>query len=252
MKMLLASQDNKRIRELKKLASSRAFRRETGLLFCEGDTLYRDALAYGGRIEAVFFREGSDFPLPEGVPHYELTDRLFRFVSEVETPQNVIFTARLPEPDPSILRRPALFLDGVSDPGNLGTVLRTAVAFGIPVILGEGSADPTSPKVVRSAMGALFRAKLYQGDIGTVIPGMLEAGVPVYAATLSEKSVPLPGISLSGASVVIGNEARGVSEEVRKLSSGEILIPMPGDAESLNAAVAAAILMWEMTKENRA
>ena len=85
-----------------------------------------------------------------------------------------------------------------------------------------------------------------------LVLGMLEAGVPVYAATLSEKSVPLPGISLSGASVVIGNEARGVSEEVRKLSSGEILIPMPGDAESLNAAVAAAILMWEMTKENRA
>ena len=249
--MLLASADNKRVRELKKLASSRAFRRERGLLFCEGDTLYRDALDYGARIETVSLREGMSLPLPDGAGSFELTDRVFRLLSEVETPQNVIFTARLPEADPALARKPALLLDAVSDPGNLGTVLRTAVAFGIPVIVGEGSADPTSPKVVRSAMGALFRAALYQGDLRKVVPAMKEAGVPVYAATLSEKSVPLPEVSLSGASVVVGNEAHGVSEEVRALSTGEIVIPMPGNAESLNAAVAASILMWEMSREKQ-
>ena len=246
--MLIASQDNKKVKELKKLAASRDLRRETGLLFCEGDTLYRDALSYGARIEAVYFREGAELPRPEGIEPYELTDRVFRNLSEVETPQNVIFTARLPEPDPAVLTGPALLLDGIADPGNLGTILRTAVAFGIPVIVGEGSADPTSPKAVRSAMGALFRAKLWQGDLGTVLPGMKAAGVPVYAATLSERSVPLPGVRLAGASAVVGNEARGVSEKVRKLCTGEIIIPMPGDAESLNAAVAASILMWEMSK----
>ncbi len=249
--MLLASQDNKKVRDLKKLASSRAFLRETGLLFCEGDTLYRDALSYGARIDTVFFREGTEFPVPEGSGVYELTDRVFRLLSEVDTPQNVIFTARLPGEDTKILSGPALLLDGVSDPGNLGTILRTAVAFGIPVVIGEGSVDVTSPKVVRSAMGALFRAKICQGDLGKIIPAMIGAGIQVFAATLSERSVPLPETTLSGVSAVVGNEAHGVSERVRKLCSGEILIPMPGGAESLNAAVAASILMWEMSKTNQ-
>ena len=250
--MLLSSQDNKKIRELKKLSSSRAFRRETGLLFCEGDTLFRDAVAYGAEIGSVFLREGSGLSCPEGIEVYEVSEKLFRSLSEVETPQNVIFTAHLPTEDPAIASGPALLLDALADPGNLGTVLRTAVAFGIPVILGEGSVDPTSPKVVRSAMGALFRAKLLSGDLKKIVPVMKKAGVPVYAATLSERSVPLASLSLEGVSVAVGNEAHGVSKEIRALSDKEIVIPMPGGAESLNAAVAASILMWEMTKETKA
>ena len=250
--MLLTSSENRKIKELKKLASSRAFRRETGLLFCEGDTLYRDALAYGAEVRSAFFREGAELPCPEGIERYDLSEKLFCSLSEVETPQNVIFTVSLPEKEWETWPVPALLLDGVGDPGNLGTILRTAVAFGVPVIVGEGCADLTSPKTVRSAMGALFRAKIRREDLKKTIPVMRGAGIPVFAATLSEKSVPLESVSLRRASVAVGNEAHGVSEEIRALSAHEIVIPMPGGAESLNAAVAASILMWEMTKEKNA
>ena len=246
--MLVTSSDNKRYKELRKLASSRQARRREGVLFCEGDTLLKDALTYRAPVREVWFREGHECPLPEGIVYNALPDRLFDALSEVETPQNAIFLVSLSE-NGSGEEGPEILLDGVADPGNLGTILRTAVAFDLPVFIGEGSADFTAPKVVRSAMGALFRARLRTGDILEEIERLKKAGVRVLSATLGEKSRLLGEDNLKNTAVVIGNEANGVSEKVRAASSGEIIIPMKGNCESLNAAVAAAVFMWEMQKE---
>ena len=246
--MLVTSQDNKRLKELRKLAASRQARKREGVLFCEGDTLLKDAVTYRAPLKEVWFREGHEYPLPEGVVYNSLPDKLFDALSEVETPQNAIFLAEIPR-NAEEKACPEILLDGVADPGNLGTVIRTAVAFDIPLFIGEGSADFTSPKVVRSAMGSLFRAKIRTGDTSDEVKRLREAGIRVLSATLGEKSRLLGGETLKNTAIVIGNEANGVSEKVRAVSSGEIIIPMKGDCESLNAAVAAAVFMWEMQKE---
>ncbi len=244
--MLITSNDNKRLKELKKLASSKAARKREGVLFCEGDTLLKDALTYHAPIKEVWFRAGHECPLPEGTIFNSLPDKLFDALSEVETPQNAVFLTAIREkeaPD-----APPLILDGVADPGNLGTIIRTAVAFDIPLFIGEGSADFTSPKVVRSAMGALFRASIRTGDVSEEVERLKAKGIAVLSATLGERSRLLGEADIGNTAFVVGNEANGVSEKVKALSSGEIIIPMKGECESLNAAVAAAILMWEMAK----
>ena len=142
-----------------------------------------------------------------------------------------------------------LLLDGLQDPGNLGTILRTAEAFALgAVVLCEGCADPFSPKVVRSTMGAVFRLPCVQLPLKEALDLLKTAGLPVYATALHEDSVPLSAVSLSRAAVIIGSEGRGVSDPALCLSNKRVIIPMRGRAESLNAGVAAAIVIYEMTK----
>jgi len=247
--MRITAADNKKIKDLRKLAASSKARRENQLCFCEGDTLFEDALSYGVEIDHVFFREGHEKELPVGIDYDSLENRLFDGLSQVESPQNVIFTAKMPEekepPQGSVL-----LLDSLQDPGNLGTIIRTAVAFGIPVFMGEGCVDPFSPKVVRSAMGALFRVHLRRGDIFREIERLQEEESRVLAATLTARSMLLGKENLLRTSVIIGNEGKGVSSAVTEKADGEIIIPMTPDCESLNAAMAAGIMMWEM-KKNR-
>lgn len=245
--MLIQSADNKRVKLLHKLASSRAARKSAGLCFCEGDTLYKDALEYKAQIKSVYFREGHEGPVPAGAEWNSLPDKLFNAISQVDSPQNVIFLCAL-EQQKEIYNGPPILLDGVADPGNMGTVIRTAVAFGHPLIVGDGSADIYSPKVVRSAMGALFRADIRVENLQNAIPRIKRDGVRVLAATLSEKSGTLGSENMRNTAIVIGNEANGVSPAVCSICDGEIMIPMRGGCESLNAAVAASIFMWEMAK----
>ena len=137
----------------------------------------------------------------------------------------------------------------MQDPGNLGTILRTAEAFALgAVVLCEGCADPFSPKVVRSTMGAVFRLPCVQLPLADALARLKTAGLPVYATALHEDSVPLSSVSLGRAAVIIGSEGRGVSESALRLSDRRVIIPMHGRAESLNAGVAAAIVIYEMTK----
>lgn len=182
---------------------------------------------------------------------YCAEDALFRLASEVESPQNVIFSCMQPQWDAAALddREQVLLLDGLQDPGNLGTILRTAEAFALgAVVLCEGCADPFSPKVVRSTMGAVFRLPCVQLPLADALALLKTAGLPVYATALHEDSVPLSSVSLGRAAVIIGSEGRGVSESALRLSDRRVIIPMHGRAESLNAGVAAAIVIYEMTK----
>ena len=139
-----------------------------------------------------------------------------------------------------------LVLDGVQDPGNVGTIWRTADALGADgLILVNGCADPFSPKTVRSTMGACFRLPVYEVE-AEQLPGLMEeSGLPLYATALREDTVDIKTAQLERCAVIIGSEGRGVSEQLLKASSRTVKIPMRERCESLNAAVAAAIVLWE-------
>ena len=140
-------------------------------------------------------------------------------------------------------------LDGVQDPGNVGTIWRTADAFGANgLILCNGCADPWSPKTVRATMGAVFRLPVYEGTLDETADKLAAASIPLYAAALREDTVDVRDVRLDSAAVIIGSEGRGVSERALSLCQSTIKIPMRARCESLNAAVAASVVLWEMAR----
>jgi TrmH family RNA methyltransferase len=137
-------------------------------------------------------------------------------------------------------------LDGIQDPGNLGTILRTADALQIPVALLEGCADPYSHKVVRASMGAVFRTPVQQTTWEEAKLRCEDAGIAVAVTALSDRAVDIRRASLNEMAVVIGSEGQGVRHEIIEAAAHELIIPMNPNCESLNAAIAAAIVMWQM------
>ena len=139
-----------------------------------------------------------------------------------------------------------LLLDGIQDPGNLGTILRTADALDVPVVLLEGCADPYSHKVVRSSMGAVLRTPVVQSTWEQVRSACADTGIPVGVTALSDRAKDLRQADLKTMAVVIGSEGQGVRKEILEAADAELIIPMNPHCESLNAAVAATIVMWQM------
>ena len=256
----IQSRQNAALRHLARLGRERKYRRSTGEMLCEGGKMLYEAISSGAQVRTLLVREGREDDLPPelleraeqmGAALYRAPDALFRLASEVETPQEVIFSCRQPKWTGDALdgKRQVLLLDGLQDPGNLGTILRTAEAFALgAVVLCEGCADPFSPKVVRSTMGAVFRLPCVSLPLREAVNRLRQNGLPIYATALHEDSVPLGEVPLGRAAVIIGSEGRGVSQEALELSDKRVTIPMAGRAESLNAGVAAAIVIYEMTK----
>ena len=166
----------------------------------------------------------------------------------MQTPQGALFLCRLPEKAEFCPQPGMLVLDGIQDPGNLGTILRTADALEIPVVLLEGCADPYSHKVVRSSMGAVFRTPVIQSTWQQVKAACRGAGIPVAVTALSDRAEDLRLAPTESMAVVIGSEGQGVRREILAEADRELIIPMNPRCESLNAAVAAAIVMWQMKK----
>ena len=170
-------------------------------------------------------------------------------ISPVKTPQGVLFTCRLPQaPLPRTLTgRRYVLLDGVQDPGNVGTVWRTADAFGAAgLFLLPGCAEPFAPKTVRATMGACFRLPVYETAADGLAPWLGEQGLPLYATALREDTVDLRQADLSRCAVVIGSEGRGISDGLLSQCEKTLKIPMRARCESLNAAAAATVVLWEM------
>ena len=140
-------------------------------------------------------------------------------------------------------------LDGVQDPGNVGTIWRTADAFGAAgLVLLPGCADPFSPKTVRASMGACFRLPVWEAGLDELDAALRRAGVPLYATALREDTEDVRSAALAGAAVIIGSEGRGVSRQALERCQKTLKIPMRERCESLNAAVAAAVVLWEMAR----
>ena len=248
--LTITSRDNPQIKQVRALLSGSRARREAGLFVCEGFTPLGEALRRGCTPRAIFCLEGEEHRLPPlTCPTCLVTRPVLEKLSDVPAPQGVVFTLPLPPLEEALPEGERfLALDQLRDPGNVGTVLRTADAFGLDgVILLGDCADPFSPKVVRSAMGSLFRARLCRMSGEALRAQLAGRGIPLCAAALGEDSIPVTGVDLHRACVVVGNEAHGVSPEVLALCDKRIIIPIQS-AESLNAGVAAGILMWEMRR----
>ncbi len=244
----ITSRANPLCAHFRKLASSRAYRQEAGEFLCDSPKLLREACLWGAPVRTVLHTPGVPLPDLDGADVREVSESVMAAVSPMETPQGVVFTcAMAPPPLPTCLEPGRyLVLDGIQDPGNTGTILRTADAFDCrAVFLLPGCADLYSPKTLRSAMGAHFRSAQWSCTLEDAAALFRAAGVPLYAAALGPDTADVRRMDLTSAALVIGSEGRGVSPQALAACQGTLQIPMSGRCESLNAAVAAAVLLWE-------
>ena len=247
----ITSRTNPLITRIRKLTGDRKYRRREGVMVCEGPKMLAEALRWGAGLETILWQTGTHPPagIPQGVRQVEVPGDLLRSVAPTETPQRVLFLARLPAralPEELTGSR-YLVLDGLQDPGNLGTLWRTADAFGADgLLLLPGCADPWSPKTLRSTMGACFRLPVWEGKLEDLLPRLARAGLPLYATALGEDTQDIRTLPLGRAAVVIGSEGRGVSPAVLAASEKTLQIPMTERCESLNAAAAGTVVLWQM------
>jgi len=243
----ITSRKNPLLQQVKKLLSSRKDREAAGLYVSDGTKLLEEAAKYA-RLDTVILSDGVEAAVPENVRVVRVPGDVMESISPMRSPQGALFVCKLPEKKTFVPQRGMLLLDGIQDPGNLGTMLRTADALNVPVCLLEGCADPYSHKVVRSSMGAVFRTDVVQATWEEVKKSCAEAGVPVAVTALSDRARDIRSEDVSSMAVVIGSEGQGVRKEILEAADAELIIPMNSRCESLNAAVAATIVMWQMQK----
>jgi TrmH family RNA methyltransferase len=246
MEQRITARKNPLLQQVRRLLTSRKERETTGLFVADGTKLLAEAVAWWPGLETVILSDGIDAAVPSHVRVVRVPEDVMASISPMQTPQGALFLCRLPEKTPFVPKPGMLLLDGIQDPGNLGTILRTADAFHIPVTLLEGCADPYSHKVVRASMGAVFRSPVYQTTWEEAKAICNEKNIPVAVTALSDRAVDLRQAPLATMAVVIGSEGQGVRREILESAQQELIIPMQAHCESLNAAVAAAIVMWQM------
>ena len=244
----ITSRKNPFLQQVKKLLSSRKAREEAGLFVSDGTKLLEEAVKYYPGLDTVILSEGVQANVPDHVKVVRVPGDVMESISPMQSPQGALFLCRLPEKKKFVPNPGMLFLDGIQDPGNLGTMLRTADALNIPVCLLEGCADPYSHKVVRSSMGAVFRTPVVQSTWAAVQTACQDAGIPIAVTALSDRAKDIRSAALEKMAVVIGSEGQGVRKEILESADAELIIPMNPRCESLNAAVAATIVMWQMVK----
>jgi len=253
----IRSRSNPTVKALVKLAGSSRERRRTGSTLLEGERLVRAYGESGRKAETVLASESAladpairgfveNFPARA---HLALADGIFASVSQLASAAGVAAVIRTPEPGPVARLLPGcLLLENIQDPGNLGSILRTAVAAGSrQVFLSRGSVFAWAPKVVRAGMGAHFFLSIFEGvdlaEVARSFPGRIVATSPRAATSLYD-------VDLRGeVAWLLGNEGAGLSAEARGLATTQVRIPMPGQAESLNVAAAAAICLFEQIRQ---
>jgi len=245
----ITSRQNPLLQHLVRLQAGAGERRRSNEIVGDGWKLLEEALHYGA-VRAVIAAEGQTLPaLPASVRIAAVPASLLEAVSRMETPQGVLFIADRPAEDDAPLQVGSLILDGVQDPGNVGTVIRAAEAFGAPqIVLTEGCADPFGPKALRASMGSAFRQPVKTVERADVPSLCRAAGLKLLATALSDTAKPLGNAFLENAVVVIGSEGRGVSRTLLDAADECVIIPMEGQVESLNAAAAATVILWELRR----
>lgn len=245
----ITARKNPLLQQVRRLLSSRKERQQTGLFVADGTKLLQEAIRWWPGLHTVILSDGIEAAAPAGVRTVYVPEDVMASISPMQTPQGALFICRLPEPVEFVPQPGMLLLDGIQDPGNLGTILRTADALDIPVALLEGCADPYSHKVVRASMGAVFRKPVVQTTWEAAQQACRENHIPVAVTALSDRTQDLREASLKAMAVVIGSEGQGVRQQILESAQKELIIPMNERCESLNAAIASAIVMWQM-KQN--
>lgn len=242
----ITSRKNPFLQQVKRLLSSHKERQQAGLFAADGIKLLTEAVRYCDGLNTVILSDGVEADIPDHVRLVRVPGDVMESISPMQTPQGALFLCKLPEKQEFIPKPGMLLLDGIQDPGNLGTILRTADALEIPVALLEGCADPYSHKTVRASMGAVFRTPVMTVSWDDAKTACLRADISVAVTALSPKAVDLRNAQLSKMAVVIGSEGQGVRPSIMEAAQEQLIIPMNPRCESLNAAVAASIVMWQM------
>lgn len=259
----ITSRDNPAVRRAIKLMTSARERRKSGFIICEGARLCRDAAESGVRGEEFFCTAAARKKYPEQVAKLEkisketylITEELAAKIGDTDSPQGIFLTAKTPSVETDMNKLKAVgqyvLLENLQDPSNVGAIFRTAEAIGIDgIILTDGCASCFAPKALRAGMGAMFRIPIFQtSHAPEAMQAAVERNMRPMAAVPREDASDVTAIKFfRGAIMCIGNEGNGLTEELISACPERVTIPMNGRAESLNAATAAAILMWEMMR----
>ena len=244
----ITSRKNPLLQQVKKLLSSRKAREEAGIFVADGTKLLQEAVRYYPGLRTVILSEGVEADVPDHVRVIRVPGDVMESISPMASPQGALFLCDLPEEKAFLPKGGMLLLDGIQDPGNLGTILRTADALDVPAVLLEGCADPYSHKVVRASMGAVLRKDVIRSTWDQVQSACRAAGIRIGVTALSDRASDIRKADLKNMAVVIGSEGQGVRREILDSADAELIIPMNAHCESLNAAVAATIVMWELAR----
>ncbi len=258
----IESRNNQNVKDIIKLIKSARERRERAACVVEGLRLCSDVASSKITIKQFYFTKQAQEQYFDDIEKiasmavecFLVSDTVMKAISYTSTPQGLVCVCQLPECPPlDELDTQGCYIccENVLDPGNLGTILRTAEALGISgAILSKDCCDPFSPKVIRGSMGSVFRLPIYfSGNLAKDIETLNYRGMKSFAAVVDESATPVSDITFQKGSIVaIGNEANGLTKALIDSSSKKITLPMKGKAESLNAAIAAGILMWELTR----
>lgn len=239
--MFFSSKNNPLIKKYSSLKMKK-FRDEYGLFLVEGAKMVKEAFAHGIEVESVIvsenYRGNAYVNDPIVVPEF-----LLSYIADEKTPQGIMAAVRIPKKALLPPRSSAVLLDGLQDPGNIGTIVRTANAAGYKQLYLINCSDPYSPKCVRSAMSGLFFAELNIGTKDEIFDAL--GDVPIISADMSGEDI-FSFVPPEKFVIAIGNEGGGLSQAVRKKSLYTVKIPMDSTAESLNAGVSAGIAMYEL------
>ena len=245
----ITSRRNPLLAHTKKLLTSRAYREKCGEFAADGVKLLAEAARWYPGLHTVIAEEGTELcKLSDNIRVVRVPKDVMQSVSLMDAPQGAIFLCRLPAETEPRLTPGTLLLDGIQDPGNLGTILRTADALEVPIVLLDGCADAYNPKTVRASMGAVFRTQPVSMIREQAAAACREQNIPLLATAMSSDAVDLRQAELRAAAVVIGSEGQGICQKLLDAADQKIIIPMSPRCESLNAAVAAAIVLWQMKR----
>ncbi len=254
---IITAKTNEMIKDTKKLMTSASHRAARGLFVLEGARLCFDVLHSVYTPEVLLLTEHVQAKYPDEVQAllarsaraFLISEDVAAKLADTKTAQGIFAVCRMPQPCEEYGAR-VIALDTVQDPANMGAVIRSAEALGMDTVLTAHGCDIYNPKVLRASMGGVLRQRIVTTEDLPATLQKLSATHRIYATVPDSAAVPIHTVDFSVPSVcIIGNEANGVSEAVKQAAHALITIPMNGRAESLNAAAAAAITMWEMVKD---
>lgn len=258
--MVITSKDNEQIKYLKKLKDKK-YRDQENAYIIEGIKLIKEAIQENIKIKLIIVcddctqENAIDSELKYEIARYEciyVSEKIFLSLTNVVNPQGILAVVEKDTNTNKIDYNDDLFLvlDDIQDPGNMGTILRTADSINLKqIIVSKGTVDAYNPKVIRSTMGAIFRINIIESDNLTKTIKEMKKNKIKIAATSLQTDKSIYDVSYEKTAIVIGNEANGVSNEVLELADEKIKIPMTGKTESLNASVATAVILYEATRQ---
>jgi TrmH family RNA methyltransferase len=250
----ITSLQNNRVKAWQKLQTKKG-RQASKTYLLDGWHLVQEALQANAKLHAIIGTPEQlaehEEDLPQGVPVFEVMPDIAKKLSDLVTPQGIFAEVTLPtaKREPEFIHDGAwLFLDAIQDPGNIGTMVRTADAAGFAgVVFGEGSVDPYSPKALRAMQGSQFHLELTTGNLQDWTAAFTQNGMNVYGTQLDPEAVDLFAVDpQTQFGLILGNEGQGMDAELAKMTTQNLYIPLSGQAESLNVAVAAGIAMFAL------